>query len=248
MLKSSEDSNYPATNAAVGLSAQAWRASSAGADEWLGNTFASNAQPTWCSIHGHNFDSGVTALKVQHDGSGPTFPSPTTEETVNFSSIKSPTQFIEISNPNNQDNWRVLIEGTNGSAPIIGELVFGIAQTLTRAQLIEWEYDEIMPQDRVRNDLVPQVTATNLSDHRQRILRLDFVAINYTQRDELRAWWEDTNFGQEPIWILPDESDELCIQGRLPNQLTWTRVPGPSGGYHRTSIEIIEDPFYIALP
>ena len=243
---SSEDANYPKERVAVGIPGKTWRAATAAADDWIGVDLGSDQQPTLFSIHGHNLDSGIT-VKIQ-SATNPTF----TTGVVTHATVASPASpsfyVVLTSAPTARRYWRFLFEGTNGTPIEVGEMVVGVAKTLTRAQQIDWSYDEIQPQSRTTGGLVPEVRAENLTDLPQRRLNLTFLAESYAQRDELRdEFIRASKYGAEPIVIIPDENDELVIHGRVPNRLTWRRLPGQSGGDHETTIAIDEDPFWLSL-
>lgn len=247
VLRSSEDANYDADNVGTGWPAQPWRASTAAADDWVGFDFGATKQPTFFSLHGHNLDAGVTSIQIQ-SATNATF-STGLNTVATVSTIATPTVFnIETSSPTARQYWRYKFVGTNGSAIEIGEAVIGVALSLTRAQLIEWSYREIRPQVRAASGGIPQQFAVNLSDHFQKQVTLDFVAQSYTERNEIRdTFIGASKNGAEPLIVIPDSSDEYCVHGRVVNELTWERIPGPSGGYHRTSVTIDEDPFTLSL-
>jgi hypothetical protein len=124
-----------------------------------------------------------------------------------------------------------------------------VKSTLTNAQLIKWSITEERPQIRQVGDNISQVFAANLTDHHQRTVALTFLASTYTLRNELRGeLFVNTKWGSEPLIFIVDPTDEIVIHGRVAGSITWERIPGPSGGYHRVSVKIREDPFALALP
>lgn len=246
ILSSSADTNYPKENAALGWPAKVWRASSAALDDWIGADLGSNQQPTFFSIHGHNLFAGIT-VKIQ-SATNAAF----TTGLVTHATISSPASpsfyFVLPSAPTARRYWRFLFEGTNGEPIEVGEMVMGVAKTLTRAQQIDWSFADIQPQIRSSGALVPQVRAENLTDHSQRRLNFTFLATSYAERNELRdEFLGASKRGAEPLIVIPDEDDEIVIHGRAPNRITWERLPGQSGGDHQTTIAIDEDPFKLSL-
>ena len=239
---SSQDTNYLRTNVGVGWPAQPFKFASAGVDDQITVDFTSLKSVDICSMHGHNLDAGIT---VELRGSTDNFSS--SDVLVATMTKASPT-FYDTFGSASIRYWRLKFVGTN-SVPIeIGEWVLGARSTLDRPQLVSWSYEELMPQSRQSGANVPQVFAVNLSSLRQRVLDLSFLARTYAQRDNFRALLTDTKFGEEPLVIIPDSSDEIIIHGRMPASISWDRVPGPNGGYHRTSFTVEEDPFSVALP
>ena len=243
---SSEDTNYDADNVGVGWPAKPFRFNAAAADDTLDFDFASAKQPTLVSLHGHNIDSGITSVTVLSDDNS-SFTSPVTEDTIAFADISSPTVYTTIAAPTSHRYWRFKFNGTNGAAIEIGEAVMGVKSSLTRAQLIDWKIGIKRPQSRQTGAGVPQVFASNLSDFHQRTLSLSFVATDYDERDEIDALFTATAFGEQPFICVPDSGDSIVIHGRLPSEYEWERIPGPSGGYHRTSFTVEEDPFTVGL-
>ncbi len=242
---SSEDANYDADNVGIGWPAQPFKFNAAALDDTLDFDFASVQQPTLVSVHGHNIDSGITSITVLSDDNS-SFTSPVTEATI--TSPASPTFFNLIASPTSHRYWRLRFNGTNGSPIEIGEVVIGVLQRLTGTHLISWSYDEEMPQSRQTGKDVTQVFAVNLSDYQQRHVNLSFFAETYAERNEIRDMLVDTKFGEEPLIIIPDPSDEIIIHGRVSKRITWERVPVSSGTAFRTSITVEEDPFWVALP
>lgn len=236
---SSEDTNYPHENIATGWPAQPFKFNAAAADDQITVDFGSEKSVDVCGVHGHNIDSGVTAIQLRK--SSDNFSA--SDVLVATMTKASPTFFTTFASTSFR-YWRLKLVGTNASAIELGEWVLGAKSTLTNAQLIEWSYDEIMPQNRQGSGAVPQAIVANLATLRQRKLELSFLATSYSERDEIRAMLVDSAFGEQPLICIPDPNDEIIIHGRTPGKFTWDVLPG---GLHRTSFAIEEDPFSLSL-
>lgn len=243
---SSENSNYDADNVGVGWPAQPFRFNTAAADDTLDFDLGSTKQPTFFSIHGHNIDSGITSITIISDTSSGFGASPTTVATITTYPV--PTFFKLISSPTARRYWRFKFNGTNGNPIEIGEVVIGVKKSLTRTQLIKWKIQVRQPQIRVSGKGIPQDLVSNLSDFQQRTITLTFLAENYTEINQIRdELFVGTKWGEEPIICIPDSTDEIVIHGRVAQNYTVSRIPGPSGGYHKINVVIKEDPFAFAL-
>lgn len=240
---SSTASGYSADNFGNGKPGYPWIQSAAALDSTITVDLGSALANTFVSYHGHNLDSGVTSITLASDDN-----SGFTSATSRATPVKASPSFYATFASFSERYVRTTFNGTNGSAIWLGEWVLGTSSTLTNAQLAEWSIDYVMPQMRQTGELVPDVLATNLVDLHQRRLNLSFVAESFSERNEIDNLFINSGFGAEPFICVPDTDDVIVIHGRLPNQYTWERIPGPSGGYHRTSFAIDEDPFPIMLP
>jgi hypothetical protein len=241
---SSVDASYPAANAGVGWPAQSFRFNAAAANDTLVADFASAKQPTLVSVHGHNLDSGVTSIQVQSDDNSG-FTSPVTEATI--TSPASPTFYTTITSPTSHRYWRLRFVGTNGSPIEIGEVVFGVHSTLA-ATIDGLNTSDIQPQHRQSGSAVPQAAALNLTDYRQRRVRVGLRVFTFVQRDEVRdSLAVASKSGEEPVIVVPDSNDEIVIHGRIQSVLQWEKLPGPNE-FFRTTLTIEEDPFSMAFP
>ena len=242
---SSEDTNYPHENIAAGWPAKPFKFNAAAADDQITVDFTSAKAVTFCSVHGHNIDSGISAIQLRKSsdnfGASDVLVATMTKATPTFFTSFASTSFRY---------WRLKFVGTNTASPApiaIGEWVLGVKSSLTNAQLIDWSYEEDMPQDRQSGGNIKQAFAVNLSDHRQRHVTLSFAAQSYAERDEILAMLTASQFGVEPIVFVPDPNDVIVIHGRMPKSIVWERLPGVTGG-HRTTFTIEEDPFSVTLP
>ena len=243
---SSEDANYRHENIAAGWPAKPFKFNAAAADDQITVDFGSAKSVSICGVHGHNIDSGVTAIQLRK--SSDNFSG--SDVLVATMTKAFPTFFVTFGSTSFR-YWRLKFVGTNAAPIEVGEWVLGAKSTLTNAQLIvnPWAYNEIMPQNRQVGTNVPQAFANNLTTARQRSIEISFLAKSYAERDELRDLFTDTKFGEEPLVCVPDPDDEIIIHGRLSGSLNWERIgSGATGGLHRTSFTVEEDPFSIALP
>ena len=244
---SSEDTNYPHENIGAGWPAKPFKFNAAAANDQITVDLGSEMSIDICGIHGHNIDAGVSAIQLRR--STDNFAG--NDELVVAMTKASPIFFATFASVSFR-YYRLKFVGTNTGGPIeIGEWALGAKSTLTNAQLIvnPWAYDEIMPQSRQVGTNVPQVFANNLTTARQRKIEVAFLAKSYAERDELRDLFTDTKFGEEPLICVPDPDDEIIIHGRMAGSFRWERIgSGATGGLHRTTFTVEEDPFSIALP
>jgi len=246
---SSEDTNYPHENIAAGWPAKPFKFNAAAADDQITVDFTSAKAVTFCSVHGHNIDSGISAIQLRK--SSDNFSA--SDDLVATMTKATPTFFTSFASTSFR-YWRLKFVGTNTASPApiaIGEWVLGVKATLSDPKLVSYSYEDIMPQSRQTGKDIPQVFAVNLADLRQRSCSLTFVAKSYAGRDELRDnLLVASKFGQEPLIFVPDANDSIVIHGRMPDSIKWKSRTGggTSGGLHETTFTIEEDPFSVTLP
>jgi hypothetical protein len=194
----------------------------------------------FCSIHGHNIDTGVTAIQLR-------------SSTDNFSASDdleatmtkaTPSFFARLSSPVSRRYWRLKFVGTNGNPISLGEVWLGLSASLTRIQ--KWDYDVSVIQPQIRQTTPSgQTYATKRTGQRQRALKMEFFGQAEADKDEIEETILDgCNWGADPIVIVPDSSDEIVIHGRVGDTWTYKRVPtSASGGGYVYGLNVMEDPF-----
>ena len=242
---SSEDSNYPVENVGDGITGNPFKFSSAGTDDTITIDLGSSQSATFVSVHGHNIDSGVTAVQLR-------------KSTDNFAAndvlvatltVSSPTFFATFTSTSSR-YWRIKFVGTNSDPIEIGELGLGVHSALAtganQIKITSLEIEALFPQNRQSGSLVPQVTTAALTTHRQRVVTLGLRTFLFTQRDTVEGWLVTTSGGAEPFICVPDDDDVVVVHGRLPERVKWQRAEG-ANQFQTTSVTIEEDSFSIKL-
>jgi hypothetical protein len=229
-----DDANFPHENIATGKPWEMMRFAAAGTDDYIAVDLGSAKSADFCSIHFHNIDSGVTAIKLARDVSG---------STAVVTLTKASPSFFGTFGSASDRYWRLTFEGTNSSAIYIGEWVLGAAGTLTRSPDFNWQVGYRMPQQRVASPS-GLVLAHNLSEQRLRTLTLNYVSLSDSQLNEhLDDMLDDCAWGEEPLVVVPDSNRNWAIHGRPGADFGTTIHPTTdSTGFWRHSMTIEEDP------
>lgn len=228
---SSEDANLPWTNLKNPQGWFAGRFNAAAADDFVFANLGSDKSATFCSVHFHNIDSGITAIELRSGSSGATLVATMTKDTPSF--------YATFSSETNQ-HWRLKFVGTNSSKIYIGKWVLGEHKTLTRAQEYDWEVRYIMEQMRIDPALPPK----NMTKFARRALDLSFSSRTVAQRDELLAMFRDSAWGAEPLVAVPDDTKPLVVYGRIAGEWSYTN---PATGNFHSAFAIEEDVFPVIV-
>ena len=124
--------------------------------------------------------------------------------------------------------WRLALVGDSivknaGAVPYIGELVLGYAATAARAQDYGWTLG--LAQQQVRTHTAFGAESTyQAGQHEQRRLGLQFKPSSAAEFLELRdRWYRLTQGGALPLVVVPYNSDDVVIHGRLGPELGISR-------------------------
>ena len=240
---SSEDSNYPVENVGDGITMKPFKFASAGTDDQVTIDLGSSQAATFVSVHGHNLDSGVTAVQLRKS----TDNFSANDELVVALTVSSPTFFATFASTSSR-YWRVVFVGTNGSPISIGELGLGLHTTLAtgagQIKITSLQMGAVFPQSRQSGALLPQVRVASLTSLRQRVVTVGLRVFTFAQRDTVEGWLATTSGGVEPFICVPDDNDTVVVHGRLPDRITWQRAEG-ANQFQTTSLTIEEDPFFV---
>lgn len=240
LSSSSADSNFPLTNLGTGFPFKVFRFNSAGTDDTITIDLGSSQSATFASIHGHNVDSGITALQLR-------------KSTDNFSAndvlvdtftVVDTAMYVSF-NSTSSRYWRLKFTGTNTDPIWIGEWVLGVSSSLTTNQEYGWSVGVGMPQVRVTNK-AGQILATNLSNSYLRELEMEFISNSESDKNEVLALHVDSYWGQEPIVIVPDSNDEIVVHGRVSNAWKYKLNEGVSTIY-TYGLTVVEDPLPVIV-
>lgn len=229
-----DDSNFPHENIATGKPWEMMRFAAAGTDDYI-HANRSSISPTFCSIHFHNIDSGITAIQLRRGASGGTLVATLTKASPSFF-----TTFAAVADT----DWRLTFVGTNtGGAIYIGEWVLGIHDTLTRPQDWGWNVGYRMPQRRLESP-AGLVFAHNLSEQSVRALTMSNVSTTDARLDEHLDMLADCAWGEEPLIVVPDSSrSSLVIHGRPePDFQATLGATRDNVGFWRHGMTVLEDP------
>lgn len=226
---SSEDSNLPWSNLSNPQGWYAGRFNAAAANDFIHADLGSSKSATFCSVHFHNLDSGIT-VELRRGASGTTLVATMTKATPSF--------FATFGSASDQ-HWRLRFVGTNSSAIYVGKWVLGSHSTLTRSQDLGWDIDYSMENVRISGALPPK----NMSKYARRALSLNFKPDVESDRDEVLTMLRDSSWGEQPLIIVPDSNDEIVLYGRASPE--WGYKTNFSQWIHRVTVE--EDPFPVIV-
>jgi hypothetical protein len=216
---SSEDSNFAKANLYDGKPGRPFRFASAAADDMITIDFGAATQWNFVSIHGHNIDSGVTAIQAR--SSTDNF-SGSDDLEITFTK-RNPAFYGQPAATVNRRYARIKFAGTNGSPIQAGELFFGVTATPDKNPRVEEE--ELERRRQIRNETsAGEISVINLTDFPQREKGWIVRGLK-SELDDLReAIWETTNHGAEPLVIVPNDEEAEVLHGRLRNELGVNRL------------------------
>jgi hypothetical protein len=233
LSSTSADANFLLTNLNNSRQWKSFRFGSAGTDDTLTADLGSSLAITFCSVHFHNIDSGVTAVQLRKS----TDNFAANDVLVSAMTVSSPSFFLDFASASTR-YVRLKFVGTNTGGPIeIGKWVVGARSSLTRVQKNDWELGRI--QDQVRNG----DSIINRALYPRRSLALDFAPYTAAQIAEIQALLDSSLWGQEPVVVAPDSSAADVLYGRTAGEWSYRKstIVGDSLREHR--LEIQEDQF-----
>lgn len=217
---SSEDSFFTKDHLYDGKPGRPFKFASAAADDTITVDFGAATQWNFVSIHGHNIDSGITAIQVR-------------SSTDNFSASddleitltkRNPAFYGQPSATVNRRYMRIKFVGTNTAAPIQnGELIVGVTATPTGALRVESE--ELERRRQIRNETsAGEISVINLTDFPEREKGWIFRGTKSALDDLRQNMWEATNHGADPFVIVPNDAETEVLHGRLRNEMGVNRL------------------------
>lgn len=226
-----EDSNFPLSNLKQDFGWRMFRYSAAAADDTITADLGSAQAITFCSLHFHNLDSGITVeLRRSTDNFA------ANDVLVATMTKNSPTFFATFSSVSFR-YYRVKFVGTNSAAIYLGKWVIGAHSTLTRMQRNGWQWGLTMPQAQG-----PAGLRINQSLWEARSVELPFFYETVAQRDEIHNMLKDSKWGEEPLVIVPDSEENIALYARAPNAWEIDRQIGGTGnGLYEFSLSLTED-------
>jgi hypothetical protein len=215
----SADSLFPKTNLYDGYPSRSFRFAAIAVDDNITIDLGAAATVDFGSLHGHNIDSGITAIELR--SSSDNFAS---VDTLRATMTKrNPAFYSQLAASVSRRYWRFKFVGTNGVPIEIGEAVLGLAGTLTRNPMMPQEVFERRRQ--IRNiTRAGEISVVNLTNFPDREVSHTFRG-NKTQMDDIRQnLWEGTEHGANPVTIVPNSSESEVMFGLLRQSMTQTRI------------------------
>lgn len=229
-----ENANFPLSNLNRLFAWEVFRYDSASLNDSITADLGSAKACDYASVHFHNIDSGVTAVKLQSDDNAG-FSSPTDRATF---TVASPTFYATFASASER-YWRFLFEGTNGSALYFGGLSLGAASTLTRTYRPNWSVNYAMPQATG-----PSGARANRSLFPRRSVSLPFVNTTEAQKAEVLAMMTDCKWGEEPVVCSPNDPDEnFALYARPTGEWGYQRGVGSVDDTWQHTVDLAEDRF-----
>jgi hypothetical protein len=237
MSSSSENSKFPAENVHDTIPGIPFKFNAAAADDQITVDLGSSKQVTFCSVHGHNIDTGVTAIQLRK--SSDNF---SANDVLVKAMTKATPSFYDASFDETERYWRLKFVGTNGDPISIGEWVLGVHSTLG-VSVLQGDKPKLMrPQIRQRSP-VGQLYAVNRTIGHQRTFPMEFIGTE-TEKDEVRdSILIAADWGVEPVVMVPDSNDEIVVHGRVPDMWEYRRMADFGSGVYSFGLDLEEDPF-----
>lgn len=236
----SADSNFPLSNLQVSQGWRMFKFDGAAADDTITADLGSAMSPTFCMIYFSNIESnGITGVELRCS-------------TDNFSAsdtkradvpLNSPVTFVTFAAISRQ-YWRLKFVGTPTSTLYVGKWILGVSSSLTRVQNNSWELMYDMPQ----LDGGHPGTRVNLSSYANKKLTVDFKNLSLTQRDEMLALFTGSNWGEDPITVVPDSDDDISgLYGSIDSSWKVKRKHTLFGQLAEHNLTITEHPFPVIV-
>lgn len=215
----SEDPLFPKTALYDNYPSRKFKFNVAALDDMITIDFGSAKSIDFCSIHGHNLDSGVTDIELR--SSNDNFAADDIDE--GSLTARDPAMYLYLSSPVSKRYWRVKFVGTNGSAGELGQLCIGAASKPTRNPRHGHEMTEVMTAIRNRTR-AGALSVVNLTDFPKREIPFAFRG-SFTALEDLRDnLWVALNYGQDPVVVVPDDDRPNVLHGRFRQDLAITRL------------------------
>ncbi len=214
----SEDSLFPKENLYDNRPSRPFKFNVDADNDYITFDLGSATNVDFCSIHGHNIDSGVTAIRLYSHTSA--FAS-ATDGTLRATFTKAtPTFYTRLSSPVSARYWKVSFIGNNVDGAIeLGEVVLGVATAFTNNQRLP--FDIRYRRRQIRNTTrAGEVHVYSLTDHEERVLQLQYRPDSAASFEQVRdSIYQATDGGETPLVFVPDGDREEVIFGRIDN--TW---------------------------
>lgn len=196
----------------------------------------------FASVHGHNLGSNID---LELRSSINNFTGDDTDR-GSFTTTR-PAMYLSLGSVITDRYWRLNFSGTNFDPISIGEWILGVKQTLARTQ--RWGETTKFIQPQIRStSLAGQLFVKSLTDFERREWDADFLSITVAQRDEIQQQLViRSQFGQFPVVIVPDSTDDVVIHGHLMADSEYSRERGVTTRWP-TDLKVIESAYSISVP
>lgn len=224
ITSTSADALFPLTNIVARRPGRPFIFAAAAADDYVTLDLGSALSVDFCSIHGHNIDAGVTAIRLYSSASalGASATAGTLQATF---TKRDPAFYTRLGAPVSHRYWRVSFIGTNTAAPIeIGELSLGLVSTPTTRMP---RHDRTMTERRrqLRHQTrAGQLTVTNLTKFTEKEWGFNFRG-NFDDVEDIRDnLWAAAAHGGRPVVVVPDLSRPEVSYGTLGEDFSVPRI------------------------
>lgn len=244
---------YPATNVKNGIPSIPWVGSGTAVNyPWLIADLGSSKQCNFMSFHCHN-TSTVGTPGAGNYPKGAYSDTSTSGPWTNFTIFDAATEdtsypgyyYYFSSPPTPQQYWRLAFYyAVAVSEMVIGTWVVGNASTLLTNQQYGWKVTYSQPKHEYYSSIGhPYIKKETINP--QRVLDMSFI-VSPDNVADVTTWRDDvfalTKGGEEPLIIVPDDSADVVIHGRIDSEWSYS-IHG--GDYYRYNIRVVEDPSYV---
>jgi hypothetical protein len=223
ITSTSADALFPLTNLVVRRPGRPFIFAAAAADDLITLDLGSALSVDFASLHGHNIDSGVTAIRLRSKatafGVGPS------DGTLQATFTKrDPAFYARLGSPVSHQFWRFVFEGTNGNPIEVGEISLGLAGTPT-TRMPRHERDMTERRRQIRNRTRGgQLTVVNLTKFSEKEWDFTFRG-SFDDVEDLRDnLWAQSQHGGDPVVIVPDLARPEVSYGTLAEEFSVPRL------------------------
>lgn len=224
----SEDPLFQKTNLYNEFPSEPFKFNVAAADDTITIDFGSAKQVTFASFHGHNIDSGVTAIQLRY--STDNFAA---DDNLGATFTKRTPSFYDFVINQTKRYWRIKFVGTNATPIEIGILTLGTYSTPVKNPRHSQEMPSTMPS--IRNiTRAGLLSVVNLANFPRREIIFAFKG-GYTDLEDLQDnLWVGLDYGKNWVVVVPNSNLPNVLHGKFRQDLAITRMWG-----HPTAVQEI---------
>lgn len=193
----------------------------------------------FCSVHWSNMLLSALSPPQLRSSTDNFSASDTLEASM---TVAKPAFYVVLGSTVYRRYWRFRhgLDGSllnGGNAPVFGEMVIGYAEAAARPQDYGWTLGKKFQQVRTQTQLGAEAVYL-FGEHEQRRLGLNFSPTTAAEFLELRdRLYRVTRGGADPLVIVPYDSEDVVIHGRLGPELAIKRELITRWGF---SMEVLE--------
>ena len=174
----------------------------------------------FAGVIGHNIVPSSAACVVRYDPSGAYSGGETVASTMTIArGLFYSTFTMAYTSP-----WRVSVDGTNWTTPVIGELVLGQYQSTSKPQ---WDLSVEYDMPGIVNTYQGRTSTYNFTkDPIESLVMTTRSPTEALAKEIIQSLWLRSGRGRYPSIIIPSDAETRMYYGHLEGPVTETRPPG----------------------